>query len=78
MVAEHFVVEAANNGVHLLLQRLVRLPRFPLRAPVRRGLGDELVITLIKKKRRFLSLIRKFRKGSVAKTYVTNGLLIYD
>jgi hypothetical protein len=47
MVAEHLVVEAANNGVHLLLQRLVRLSSFALRAPVRRGLGE--VITLIKK-----------------------------
>jgi hypothetical protein len=34
--------------------------------------------TLINKKRKFSSYIRKFRMGAVARSYMTNGLLIYD
>ncbi len=36
-------------------------------------------VTLIKKKIKFSSYIRKFRRdqGSVAKSYMTNSLLIY-
>jgi hypothetical protein len=33
--------------------------------------------TLIKKKIKFSSYIRKFRNGAVAKSYMTNGVLIY-
>ncbi len=38
--------------------------------------GGEKVDTLIKKKF-FFSYIREIQKGSVAKSYMTNGLLIY-
>ncbi len=33
--------------------------------------------TLIKKKRKFSSYIRKFRRVSVAKSYIANDLLIH-
>jgi malic enzyme len=37
----------------------------------------DMVSTLIKKKIKFSSYIRIFRSGAVAKSYMTNGLLIY-
>jgi hypothetical protein len=45
--------------------------------PGRGAGGPAQLSTLIKKKSMFSSYIRKFRRGAVAKSYMTNGLFIY-
>ncbi len=45
---------------------------------VLRNINNRYINTLIKKKIKFSSYKMKFRKGAVAKSYMTKGLLIYD
>ncbi len=41
-------------------------------------INKQIHSTLIKKKIKFSSYIRKIQNGAVAKSYMTNGLFIYD
>jgi hypothetical protein len=60
--------EAAEDGLEQHMDDPVSISCLPLLAAVRK---------LIKKKRKFFLIYKENRNGAVAKTCMTNGLLIY-
>jgi hypothetical protein len=60
-------------------QGILQVNKFQGKDSINRLFIDQVGIhALIKKKTKFSSSIRKSRRGAVAKSYMINGLLIYD